>query len=71
VKEIIDTIDSGKPEDASRWTGSGYLLSQGVLYRYSQDKDTEETQLVIPQQECANIFKKHHNTTPLPLETTV
>jgi hypothetical protein len=60
-REIIATIESGKPENASRWTGRGYLLSQGVLYRYSQEDDTEEAQLVVPQQEYANILKEYHD----------
>lgn len=34
----------------SRWSDRGYLLTQGVLYRYTEDSDSQKPQLVVHAQ---------------------
>ncbi|GBN82983.1 hypothetical protein AVEN_232611-1 [Araneus ventricosus] len=40
----------------------GYLMNQGVLYRYSHDSESEEAQLVVPSHERDKILKEHHDS---------
>ncbi|CAK9832692.1 Transposon Ty3-I Gag-Pol polyprotein [Anthophora retusa] len=61
VRKIIETLENGTPEETTQWATRGYLLSQGVLYRYTQDDDSEEAQLVVPAQERINILKEYHD----------
>jgi hypothetical protein len=50
LKKIIDAYEHGTREETERWTARGYLLTHGVLYRYSAGDDNEEDQStpVIP-----------------------
>ncbi|KAF5281911.1 hypothetical protein FQR65_LT14437 [Abscondita terminalis] len=43
VKKIIDTFESEDPNaiDYTRWTDRGYVMSSGVLYRYTPDVDAD------------------------------
>ncbi|GFT18665.1 integrase_H2C2 domain-containing protein [Trichonephila clavipes] len=43
------------------WTERGFLMHQGVLYRYVPDADSAEAQLVIPTAERELIMERHHN----------
>lgn len=62
LKKIIDSFsEPTKNEENARWLSRGYLISSGVLYRYSPDIDAEEPQLVIPQQEKAAILREYHD----------
>jgi hypothetical protein len=58
LKKIIDAYEHGTREETERWTARGYLLTHGVLYRYSADDDNEEAQLVVPKQERDNILRE-------------
>ncbi|GFU69953.1 retrovirus-related Pol polyprotein from transposon 297 [Trichonephila clavipes] len=40
----------------------GYLMNQGVLFRYAPDSESEEIQLVVPNHERTLILKNHHDT---------
>lgn len=65
LKTIIECFESAKPEDDElirRWTHRGYLLNNGVLYRYSPEPETEsdEVQLVIPVCEQKEILDTYH-----------
>jgi hypothetical protein len=62
LKKIIDSFESTqKTEDYANWTERGFLMNQGVLYRYVPDADSEEAQLVIPTDERETIMQQHHN----------
>ncbi|KAF8781604.1 Transposon Tf2-6 polyprotein like [Argiope bruennichi] len=62
LKKIIDSFESTqKTEDYANWTERGFLMNQGVLYRYLPDADSEEAQLVIPSSERDSIMEKHHD----------
>ncbi|GBN06045.1 hypothetical protein AVEN_262547-1 [Araneus ventricosus] len=52
LKKIIDCFeDINKSVDFANWTERGYVLNQGVLYRYSPHSEVEEAQLVVPTHE--------------------
>ncbi|GFT92138.1 retrovirus-related Pol polyprotein from transposon 17.6 [Trichonephila clavipes] len=46
LKKIIDCFENpNKGVDPANWTGRGYVMNQGVLYRYSPHAEVEEAQL--------------------------
>ncbi|GBN22732.1 Transposon Tf2-9 polyprotein [Araneus ventricosus] len=60
--KIIDCFDDiNKSVDFANWTERGYVLNQGVLYRYSPHSEVEEAQLVVPSHEREKILKLHHD----------
>ncbi|GFU72562.1 transposon Tf2-9 polyprotein [Trichonephila clavipes] len=62
LKKIIDSFESPlKTEEYANWTERGFLMNQGVLYRYVPDADSAEAQLVIPTAERELIMERHHN----------
>ncbi|GBM62381.1 Transposon Tf2-9 polyprotein [Araneus ventricosus] len=62
LKKIIDCFeDINKSVDFANWTERGYVLNQGVLYRYSPHSEVEEAQLVVPSHEREKILKLHHD----------
>lgn len=62
VRKIIESLESPvKDENFANWSDRGYLMNQGVLYRYSPEADTEEAQLVVPIQERERVLKEHHD----------
>ncbi|GFV30884.1 retrovirus-related Pol polyprotein from transposon 17.6 [Trichonephila clavipes] len=59
LKKIIDSFESPlKTEEYANWTERGFLMNQGVLYRYVPDADSAEAQLVIPTAERELIMEK-------------
>ncbi|GFV29814.1 transposon Tf2-11 polyprotein [Trichonephila clavipes] len=62
LKKTIDSFESPlKAEEYANWTERGFLMNQGVLYRYVPDADSAEAQLVIPTTERELIMERHHN----------
>ncbi|GFX22009.1 retrovirus-related Pol polyprotein from transposon 412 [Trichonephila clavipes] len=62
LKKIIDSFESPlKTEEYANWNERGFLMNQGVLYRYVPDADSAEAQLVIPTAERELIMERHHN----------
>ncbi|GFT74876.1 transposon Tf2-8 polyprotein [Trichonephila clavipes] len=62
LKKIIDCFENpNKGVDFANWTGRGYVMNQGVLYRYSPHAEVEEAQLVVPTHEREKILKLHHD----------
>ncbi|GFX08221.1 retrovirus-related Pol polyprotein from transposon 17.6 [Trichonephila clavipes] len=62
LKKIIDSFESPlKTEEYANWTERGFLMNQGVLYRYVPDADSAEAQLIIPTAERELIMERHHN----------
>ena len=48
LKKKFQYLESvNKDEDWANWNERGYLMNQGVLYSYTLDIDTEETQLEL------------------------
>ncbi|GBM35753.1 Retrovirus-related Pol polyprotein from transposon 17.6 [Araneus ventricosus] len=62
LKKIIDCFEnSSKDENFANWTSRGYLMNQGILYRYSPEVETEEAQLVVPFQERERVLQQYHD----------
>ncbi|GBL89307.1 Transposon Tf2-11 polyprotein [Araneus ventricosus] len=62
LKKIIDCFeDIKKSVDFANWTERGYVLNQGVLYRYSSHSEVDEAQLVVPSHEREKNLKLHHD----------
>ncbi|GBL97086.1 Retrovirus-related Pol polyprotein from transposon 412 [Araneus ventricosus] len=60
LKKIIDCFeDINKSVYFANWTERGYVLNQGVLYRYPPHSEVEEAQLVVPSHE--KNLKLHHD----------
>lgn len=60
IKNIIDSFEADD-ENVLRHTNRGYLLLDGVLYRYCSDQDSELGQLVVPKSMRENILKRFHD----------
>ncbi|GFX04375.1 transposon Tf2-9 polyprotein [Trichonephila clavipes] len=61
LKKIVDCFENpNKGVDFANWTGRGYVMNQGVLYRYSPHAEVE-AQLVVPTHEREKILKLHHD----------
>ncbi|GFX76609.1 transposon Ty3-G Gag-Pol polyprotein [Trichonephila clavipes] len=61
VKIIFCLEDPDKNVNYVNWVERGYLMNQGVLYRYAPDSESEEVQLVVPSHEITVILKNHHD----------
>ncbi|KAJ8909250.1 hypothetical protein NQ315_012582, partial [Exocentrus adspersus] len=61
VKKVISALEEGSPEESCPWAHRGYLMNQGVLYRYTQDGDEEEAQLVVPSHKQAEVLQQYHD----------
>jgi hypothetical protein len=63
LKKIVLCFEDGADEGLARWTDRGYVMSGGILYRYVPDSETEEPQLVVPQQLVPAVLKEFHDST--------
>ncbi|GFW28333.1 transposon Tf2-11 polyprotein [Trichonephila clavipes] len=61
VKIISCLEDPDKNVNYVNWDERGYLMNQGVLFRYAPDSESEEAQLVVPSHERTLILKNHHD----------
>lgn len=61
VAKILTAFDESVPE-LHLWTNRGYIVSQGVLYRYSPEQDSESPQLVVPSQGRRRIMEEYHDS---------
>lgn len=60
IAEIIGNFETqDNDEKAIRWTTRGYIMNNGILYRYSGDE--EEAALVVPEEERKSILEQYHN----------
>ncbi|GFV65868.1 transposon Tf2-11 polyprotein [Trichonephila clavipes] len=64
-EELVNIIscleDPDKNVNYVNWVERGYLMNQGVLFRYAPDSESEEAQLVVPSHERTLILKHHHD----------
>lgn len=58
--KIIDSFQKDD-ENVAYWTRKGYMMNEGILYRYSPDEDEENAQLVIPVHKRPEILKQYHD----------
>ncbi|GFV98890.1 transposon Tf2-11 polyprotein [Trichonephila clavipes] len=59
VKIISCLEDPDKNVNYVNWVERGYLMNQGVLFRYAPDSESEEAQLEVPSHERTLILKNH------------
>ncbi|GBM57841.1 Retrovirus-related Pol polyprotein from transposon 17.6 [Araneus ventricosus] len=63
LRKIIHCFENDdKDVNYANWLEKGYLMNQGVLYRYSHESESEEAQLVVPTHERDKILKEHHDS---------
>ncbi|KAJ0170024.1 hypothetical protein K1T71_014630 [Dendrolimus kikuchii] len=62
VEKIIKEIEGTEDVAAERWLKRGYLMDQGVLFRYNPDSESESPQLVVPAGQIVDILKKLHDS---------
>lgn len=62
VAKIIHDLEGNDELNINRWSERGYLLNQGVLYRYVPDTDSEEPQLVVPESLRKEIMFECHDS---------
>ncbi|GFX87521.1 retrovirus-related Pol polyprotein from transposon 412 [Trichonephila clavipes] len=56
LKKIVDCFENPNKElTLPIGLGRGYVMNQGVLYRYSPHAEVEEAQLVVPTHEREDI----------------
>ena len=60
LRKIINSFENND-EDVTRHTNRGYIMIDGILYKYNSDQDSENGQLVIPKSLRQDILKKFHN----------
>lgn len=62
IRDIIACFE-GQNDDAAfaRWTARGYIMANGVLYRFHPEAETEEAQLVVPAHERKEILRAYHD----------
>ncbi|GFU21152.1 retrovirus-related Pol polyprotein from transposon 412 [Trichonephila clavipes] len=62
LKKIIECFENNeKSVNFDNWLERGYLMNQGILFRYSPTSVSEEAQLVVPIHETQDILKIHHD----------
>lgn len=62
LKKIIDSFESND-ENVYRHTSRGYIMIDGILYRYCSEQDSENGQLVVPRSLRQEILFKYHKDT--------
>ncbi|PZC79417.1 hypothetical protein B5X24_HaOG216412 [Helicoverpa armigera] len=62
VEKIVKELEGPDDVAAQRWLERGYLMDQGVLFRYNPDSESESPQLVISASHVPNILKELHDS---------
>lgn len=60
--KIITALEGTDQLEMSRWTERGYLMANGILYRWDPDQDTEEPQLTIPASLRKELLESFHDS---------
>lgn len=62
ISKIVTVLETTpQSDDVYHWRDRGYILNDGVLYRYSPEFESEEAQYVVPAQERETILKNYHD----------
>lgn len=62
VEKVIKELEGTDETAAQRWVDRGYLMDQGVVYRFNPDSDSESPQLVVPASQVPVILKELHDS---------
>lgn len=60
LKAIIDSFENDD-ENVSKYTGRGYIMLDGVLYRFCSEEESENGQLVVPESMRSMILYNFHD----------
>lgn len=52
---------SADPLESQRWTSKGYIMSNGILYKYDTDGDGSEGQMVASKEMIKDIMQEFHD----------
>ncbi|KAF2882955.1 hypothetical protein ILUMI_23183 [Ignelater luminosus] len=61
LAKIIYGFEDSDDSNLPKWTEKGYFMSNGLIYRYLQDIDSEEATLVVPRQERDRVLHEYHD----------
>lgn len=63
LMKIIQCFEdtSSNHDEYVKWTERGYLMTNGVLYRYCPEGESEEALLVVPEQERTRVLNQYHD----------
>ncbi|XP_047027955.1 uncharacterized protein LOC124636045 [Helicoverpa zea] len=62
VRKIIEDMESDEPSRGRPWSDRGYVMSDGILYRYSLEPDDgEDCCLVVPEQDRRQVLVDLHD----------
>lgn len=57
ISNIIKALeDDPKSENYIQWSKRGYLMHNGILYRFTEDHEDENAKLVVPKHEIQNLL---------------
>ncbi|GBN40848.1 Retrovirus-related Pol polyprotein from transposon 17.6 [Araneus ventricosus] len=63
LRKIIHCFENDdKDVNHANWLERGYLMNQGVLYRYSHDSESEDGHFAVASYERDKILKEHHDS---------
>ncbi|CAG9568732.1 unnamed protein product [Danaus chrysippus] len=61
IVKIVKDLEGNNEEKAQYWSKKGYMMNDGLLYRYYTDTNRDESQLVVPKQEQLNVIATYHD----------
>lgn len=63
LSKIINFFESNNPNEVlDYWTNKGYIMNDGVLYRYVPESESDEAQLLVPSSEKLKIIEAFHDS---------
>lgn len=64
VAKIISSFENPDVDatEFKRWTERGYIMDNGVLYRFVPELDEEQAQLVVPKGQIPRILEEYHDS---------
>jgi transposase InsO family protein len=61
IVKIVASLEGTDEEKARYWSQKGYIMNQGLLYRYASDSNPEDAQLVVPKHEQVQVIQTYHD----------
>lgn len=60
IAKALEATDD--PVNATNWSERGYVMVNGILFRYSPDSEDEEAQQVVPKSQIPKILYEYHDS---------
>ena len=61
IEKIVKAFESNNEEESRYWCQKGYVMNNGLLYRYNPDGDSDNSQLLVPELEQINVISAYHD----------